>query len=99
MLLDGKLMATHPECACGTVWTELDGKAVFTCYGGVAVDVSSYREAVLVNSTGTPALIVKGGKGRCYKTVNCMGEALAEGDIDGRLCEIDVPVGGMVFIK
>ena len=99
VLLDGKLMATHPECACGTVWTELDGKAVFTCYGGAAVDVSSYREAVLVNSTGAPALIVKGGEGKSFRTVSCMGDVLSEGAIDGRLCEIDVPVGGMVFIK
>lgn len=98
-LLDGKLLAANPESAYSLVCSEKNGKAVFTAYTDSVIDMSAYSEAASVNCTRYGALIIKNAKGKSYRVVNCMGEELANGKIEGKLCEIEVPLSGIIFVK
>jgi len=98
-LLDGKLLAANPESAYSLVCSEKDGKAVFTAYTDSVIDMAAYNEASAVNSTRYKSLIIKNAEGKAYRVVNCMGEELSSGKIDGKLCEIDVPLSGIIFVK
>jgi len=98
-LLDGKLLAANPESAYSLVCSEKDGKAVFTAYTDSIIDMAAYNEASAVNSTRYKSLIIKNADGKTYRVVNCMGEELANGKIEGKLCEIDVPLSGIIFVK
>lgn len=99
VLLDGKLCALNPESGYSLVWTEKDGRAVFTSYTDPVIDCASYRETIAVNGSGGNTLILKGAKGRLCTVVNCMGEILSRCEITETLCEIRVPLSGMVFVK
>jgi hypothetical protein len=97
--MEGKILAANPESACSIVCAEKDGKSVFTCYTDAVVDCRAYNEIVAVNCSRSKSLILKGAEGRSYKVVNCMGETLSEGELDAALCEVDVPLAAMVFVK
>ena len=97
-LINGKLLAANPESAYSRVCAEKDGKAVFTAYTDTLIDFKPYSEIIVVNSSRYPALIIKGAAQKAYKTLDCMGNVLEEGIIEGTLCEINVPVCGMVEI-
>ena len=98
-LIDGKLLAANPESAYSIVCAERDGKAIFTAYTDTVVDCRAYGEVVAVNASRHGALLMKGAAGKAYRVVNCMGETVAEGKLDGALCEVAVPLSGMVFVK
>jgi alpha-galactosidase len=99
VLMEGKILAANPESACSIVCAEKDGKSVFTCYTDAVVDCRAYNEIVAVNCSRSKSLILKGAEGKSYKVVNCMGETLSEGELDAALCEVDVPLAAMVFVK
>ena len=42
---------------------------------------------------------MRGAKGKSYTVLNCMGEIQAEGVLDSELCEIAVPLAGMILVK
>ena len=98
-LIEGKLLAANPESGYSIVCSEKDGKAVFTSYTDIIVDCSAYNEVIALNSSRSKTLIIKGAKGKKYTVLNCMGEKLSEGIIDGAFCEVAVPLAGMVCVK
>ena len=97
VLLDGKLTATHPECCYNLVCSEKDGKAIFTAYGETLIPVKT-EKAIAVNVTGGESLILKNCTKKPFRIVNCMGEELEKGSVEGNLFEVSVPLCGMVFI-
>ena len=97
VLLDGKLTATHPECCYNLVCSEKDGKAIFTAYGETVIPVKT-EKAIVVNVTGEESLILKNCGGKNFRVVNCMGEELENGALAGNICEVSVPLCGMVFV-
>lgn len=99
VLIDGKLTAANPESAYSIVCAEKDGKAIFTCYTDVAVDCCAYTETVAVNSSRRRSLLIKGADKKTYRVTDCMGNIVSDGVIDGAICEIDVPLAGMVSVK
>lgn len=99
VLVEGKILAANPESAYSIVCAEKDGKAIFTSYTDTVVDCRAYSEIVAVNCSRSKSLILKSAAGKSYKVVNCMGETLAEGELDSALCEVDVPMSAMVFVK
>ena len=99
VLMEGKILAANPESAHSIVCAEKDGKAIFTSYTDTLVDCRAYSEIVAVNCSRSKSLIFKGAMGKAYKVVNCMGETLATGKLDAALCEVDVPMSAMVFVK
>ncbi len=99
ILLDGKLSAEHPEGVYSTVCAEKDGKAILTAYGNSLVDCGGFSEMIAVNASAAPALVLKGADGRSYRVLNCRGNTVAEGTVRGALCEIEVPLAGIVFVK
>ena len=98
VLLEGKLIATNPECEYSLVCSELGDKAVYTAYSDRIIPVK-VKETVAVNATAEKNLIIKNAKGKSYKVVNCMGEELSQGIIETKLEEISVPIAGIIFIK
>ncbi len=98
-LLDGKLLAANPESCYSLVCTEKDGKAVFTAYTDSLIDMADYNESATVNCTRYNSLVIKNADGKSYRVVNCMGEELENGTISGNLCEISVPLSGIIFVK
>ena len=98
VLINGKLMASAPEGIYNKVWSVKDKTAIFTCYSDTIVDCSPYTETVAINSSGNSALIIKSADQKAYTVLNCMGETVSEGKICGALCEIDVPLAGMIRI-
>ncbi|MBO5355200.1 MAG: alpha-galactosidase [Clostridia bacterium] len=99
ILIDGKLLAANPECANSIVCAEKDGKAIFTAYTDTIIDCRAYSEVIAVNSSRHRALVLKGAAGKSYRVVDCMGNAVSEGKVDGALCEIAVPLSGMIFVN
>lgn len=98
-LLDGKILAANPESSYSIVCAEKDGKAIFTAYTDTVVDTSAYTETVAVNASRQRSLILKGASGKRFRVLNCMGETLEEGTVDGTLSEVRVPLSGMVLVK
>ena len=42
---------------------------------------------------------MRGAEGKAYTVLNCMGEKIAEGVLDSALCEVAVPLAGMICVK
>ncbi|MBP3370806.1 MAG: alpha-galactosidase [Clostridia bacterium] len=99
VLIDGRLTASNPESAFSIVCAEKDGKAIFTCYTDVIVDCSVYSKAIAVNSTRGKSLIIKGADKKSYSVLDCMGQTVAKGTVCGNICEIDIPLAGMIVIE
>ncbi len=97
-LIDGKLLAANPESSYSIVCAEKDGKAIFTAYTETVVDCSAYSEVIAVNCSRHGALVLKGAAGKSYRVVDCMGNTVGEGKVDSALCEVAVPLSGMVFV-
>lgn len=95
-LMDGKIIATNPETAYSTVTAEKDGKAIITTYNEGVIDCKGYDSAIVVNSTFHKSLIIKGAVGKSYKVLNCKGELVSEGGVKDALCELAIPLCGMV---
>lgn len=98
-LIEGKLLAANPESGYSIVCSEKDGKAVFTAYTDIIVDCKAYNEIIAMNSSRSKNLLIKNAKGKKYTVLNCMGEKIAEGALESELCEIDVPLAGMICVK
>lgn len=99
ILLDGKLWAKNPESGYSTVCAEKDGKAILTSYTDPLVDCGGYSELIAVNASPHAALVCKGADGKHYRVVDCRGNTVREGTVCGALCEIEVPLAGMLFVK
>lgn len=97
VLLDGKIIATNPECEYSLVCSELEDKAVFTAYSDRVIPVKT-KETVAVNATAGETLIIKNAAGKKYTVLNCKGEEISQGEIVSNLQEINVPTAGMVFV-
>ena len=97
-LIGGKILAADPECAYSHVCAEKDGKAIFTAYTDTVIDCTAYGEVIAVNASRSKTLILKGADGSAYTVVNCMGERVCEGRVNGSLAEVDVPLSGMVTV-
>ncbi len=97
VLLEGKLTATNPECEYSLVCSRLGDKAVFTAYSDRIIPVDS-EKCVAVNATDGEFLVIKNAKGKGYKVLDCMGEAVVSGTFESNLQEISVPTAGMVII-
>lgn len=95
-LMDGKLLAANPESAYSIVCAQKDGKAIFTSYTDVSIDCSSYASVIAINATRYDSLILKGADGKAYTVLDCMGNTVEKGSIKGALCEVKVPLCGMV---
>ena len=98
-LIDGKLLAANPESVYSLVCSEKDGKAIFTSYTDPLIDCGAYSEVIAVNASRHSSLIFSGASGKSFRTLDCMGNTLAEGRISESLIKIDVPLCGMVEIK
>ena len=98
-LLDGKFRLSNHESVCSIAWAEKDGKAIITTYTDYAVDVSNYGTATVVNASGHSSLIIKGAQGKSFKVYDCMGNVLEDGVISGALCEINIPLCGMICFE
>ena len=59
----------------------------------------NYNEIIALNSSRSATLIMKNANGKAYTVLNCMGEKISEGVIDSELCEISVPLAGMICAK
>lgn len=97
VLLDGKLTAKNPECNYSLASSVLGNKSVITSFTNPLVEVET-EKAVAVNASMHEALIIRGAEGRKYRTVNCMGEEIADGTVKSQFEEISVPTSGMIFI-
>ena len=95
VLLDGKLTATEPWANYSTARSTLGDKEIISTYADGLVELKTKWSAV-VNCTAKDALIIKGGKGRGYSVVDCMGNKVAEGVIDADLYEVAVPLTGIL---
>ena len=98
-LMNGKLLAANPESEYSLVCAEKDGCAVFTAYTDTLIDCTPYGKTVAVNSSRHKSLILKGAEGKRYKTLDCMGNLLDEGTVEGALCEKKVPLAGMICLS
>ena len=98
-LINGKLIAANPESIYSIVCAEKDGNAIFTAYTDTVIDCTPYSKIIAVNSSRKSSLIIKGADGKSYKTVDCMGNILETGSINAALCEINVPLCGMIRVE
>lgn len=99
ILIDGKLYAENPESVYSIVCAEKSGKAIFTCYTDTRIDCSSYSEVIAVNASRYSTLLLKGADGKQYQVLDCMGNTIEAGTVKAALCEIEVPLSGMVCVQ
>ena len=97
ILINGRLTAKNPESAYSIVCAEKDGRAIYTCYTDTLVDCTGYVQTVAVNSS-SKSLLIKGADKKAYRVLDCMGDRVEEGTVCGEICQISVPLSGMVFI-
>lgn len=98
VLLDGKLIGENPLNNYSIAHSTLGDCSVFVTYSNSLIDVKTERAAV-INATSYGSLVVKNCNAKPYSVVNCMGDILETGEINGELCEISVPLSGMIFIN
>ena len=98
-LIEGKLIAANPESGYSIVCSEKGGNAIFTAYTDIVIDCSAYKGVIAMNSSRSKTLIIKGAEGKRYTVLNCMGERISSGVIEGTISEIAVPLAGMIYIK
>ena len=99
ILIDGMLYAENPESAYSIMRAEKSGKAIFTCYTDTRIDCSSYLEVIAVNASRHSTLLLKGADGKQYKVLDCVGNTIEAGTVKAALCEIEVPLSGMVCVQ
>ena len=99
VLLDGKVWATAPELGYALGCAEKDGEAVFVAAADPVIPGAAYRRLTAVNITCGGTLYLTGCAGRHWRTVNCMGEVLAEGVAADAVTAVEVPLGGMVTVE
>ncbi|MBE6627728.1 MAG: alpha-galactosidase [Ruminococcaceae bacterium] len=99
VLIEGKLLAANPESVYSQVCSQKDGKAIFTVYTDGIVDCAPYSKVIVVNSSRHSALILKGADQKSYRVLDCMGNEVEKGSVQGSLCEIEVPFCGMVEVE
>ncbi len=98
VLLDGKLTATNPESEYSLVCSTYNDNAVFTSYNDTVISVKT-KSAVVVNASIKKHLIIKNANNYSFKVINCMGEEIANGQIESNLQEIRVPTAGMIILN
>ena len=99
VILGGRLKVTTPEAFYGSVTAEKEGVAVITAYSDRIIDLSGYREAAIVNGSSANELVIKNANGKSYEVVNCLGEKVNSGTVDGDCALVSVPITGIVYIK
>ena len=95
VLLDGKLTASEPWANYSMARSTLGEKEIISAYADSFVKLETKWSAV-VNCTANDTLIIKGGKGRGYTVVDCMGNKVGEGTIDADLYEVAIPLTGIL---
>ncbi len=98
VLIDGKLTAENLENDYSQACSTLNGKSVVAVYTNPLIEVKT-DECIAVNASGFESLIIKADKEMKCKTVNCMGDVLADGVVNAGLNEIKIPKGGMAFLS
>ena len=99
LLLDGKIVASYPESNYSIVAAVKDENAFYTCYTENVIDNEYTGKITVVNATRYDSIIFKNLEGREYEVVDCMGNTLEVGKLTGTLCEVKVPLCGVVFVK
>lgn len=99
VLIGGKLTAANPESCYSQVCAYKDGRSIITAYTDIVIVYNNEKELIVVNATRHNSLIVKNACGKAYKVINCMGEENTSGIFDSKLSEVEVPLGGFVFIR
>ncbi len=97
LLLDGRLEMENPEAYYSRAWAHDGKKAIISLYTKPIID-GSFESVIAVNASPSSSVIVKGYNDKKYRVVNCMGEAVSEGVINGALAEIDMPLCSVVYI-
>ncbi len=99
VLINGKLLAANPENGYSIACAEKDGNAIFTSYTDTLIECGDYSKLIAVNASRHTALICKNADGKFFRTLDCMGNILEEGCVNGARCEINVPLCGMIIIE
>ncbi len=98
VLLDGKLTATEPWANYSQACSTLGDKEIATAYADRVI-VCKVACTTAINCTGCDSLVIKGGKGRKYSVVDCMGNKVNDGIIDADLFEVNIPLAGILTAK
>ena len=99
ILLEGRLTARSPETLYSLVLSQKDGRGVCAAYEERVIDMCGLSYLAAFNSTTEDSLVIKGAQGKNYRVLDCMGNEKAEGSFDSALCEIPVPMGGLIIIE
>lgn len=99
VLIEGKLTAANPESCYSQVCASKDGKSIITAYTDTVIVCNNEKEVIAVNATRHNTLIVKNACGKTYKVINCLGEENTSGIFESNLSEVNVPLGGFIFIR
>ncbi len=99
ILLDGKLTAKAPESVYSLVSAEKDSEAVVTLYTDSVVNAQTLEKLTVVNASCNTSVILRGAAERSYVIVNCLGEQVERGTVNGDPAAFCVPTAGMIFVS
>ncbi len=98
-LLDGKITASAPASGYSKAEATLNGYRITATYTDPIAIFDGIDRLTAVNCSKSDTLIIKGAKGKSFKTVNCMGDTLESGSVNSDLFEIKVPLSGMITVE
>ena len=99
VLIDGKLTAKAPESVYSQASASKDTEVICTVYTDRTVHMDYAKKLTVVNAAYEPSVIVKQADRRSFTVLNCMGEEIESGTVNGMLFETTVPTAGMVIIR
>lgn len=98
ILLYGKVIAASPESGYTIAAAVKGSDAFYTCFIENIIDDKYNGKITVINASPKKSIIFKNLSGKKYVIYDCMGNKLEDGQLAGALCEISVPLCGVVFL-
>lgn len=98
ILLGGKVIASEPESGYSIAAAVKGNDAFYTCFTENVIANEYNGKITVINASSKKSIIFKNLSGKKYTVCDCMGNNLSKGTIVGTLCEVEVPLSGVIFI-
>ena len=100
LITKGQLSADNPESNFSLVSTELGNEKISVSYSKQFFEVKNGIHTFIVNATDSHSFCVKiqQGDNRSYKVLDCMGNIISHGNLNGGISEITVPRCALIEI-
>ncbi len=97
-ILDGEIDFNDFDANYTVASVTGNGEKITVLYQGVAFNVDTQYENYVFNGTGSDTVYLDISSGASYEISNMYGEKVARGALNGGVCKLNVPNGGIIKI-